>query len=199
MKSSYYFCTTVLVALISVAPAFADIARPSPSPQKTESRIVHRTGLEIVPDANANEARLQISADTLKHMQAALMDTPASPTLAQTIAHSSAKTIIAGLLLFMSISFGGVWLARSARSKQSFAGRHQKIAAVLLLCMATLGAAAIVTRGNAGPPSYYAWRTLPQSLSAGRPTHGAVDIQIVPEGSGIKLIVPIKSKPNGDE
>jgi hypothetical protein len=171
-------------------PALADIARPKP-PEK--GKLVYHSGLQIIPDANASEARLQISQDTLKSIRAALADVHTTPTLTERIAHSSPRTIIAGVLLFMSLSLGGVWLARSANR------RGQRVVAAALLVMATLGAAAIITRGNAGPPGYYAWKNLPQDLAAGRPTQGGVDIEIIPEGSGIKLIVPLKNKPTGDE
>ncbi len=193
MKTGLCLGTVTMIIFVSAMTVFADIARPKPSPEK-ESKIVHHTGLQIVPDAKASEARLQISADTLKYLRVALNDVPANPSLAQRIAHSSTRTIIAGLLLFMSVSLGGVWLARSARAKQ----RPQKVVALVLLGIATLGAAAIITRGNAGPPSYYAWRNLPEALSQGRATQGGVDIEIVPEGSGMKLILPLKNKQNGE-
>ncbi len=192
MKPALCLSTITMILLMTAMPVLADVARPKPSP---ESKIILHTSLQIVPDAKAYEARLQISADALKYFRAALNEVPANPSLAQRIAHSSTRTIIAGLLLFMSVSLGGVWLARSARSKP----RHQKAAAAVLVGIAMLGAAAIITRGNAGPPSYYAWRNLPEALSQGRATQGGIDIEIVPEGSGMKLIVPLKNKQNGEE
>jgi hypothetical protein len=199
MKSAFCLCLLTLLLLMITMPLRADIARPKPSPQREENKVVLHTGLQIVPDAKAYEARLQISEDTLKRLRLALNEAPTSPSLAARIAHSSTRTIVAGLLLFFSVSFGGVWLARSARSRHSILGRHQKAVAVVLLGIATLGAAAIITRGNAGPPSYYAWRNLPDALSHGRATQGGLDIEIIPEGSGVKLIIPLKNKENGDE
>ena len=199
MKSAFCLCLLTLVLLMITMPLRADIARPKPSPQKDENKVVLHTGLQIVPDAKASEARLQISEDTLKRLRVALNEAPTSPSLAARIAHSSTRTIVAGLLLFLSVSFGGVWLARSVGSKHTTLGRHQKAVALVLLGIATLGAAAIITRGNAGPPSYYAWRNLPDALSHGRATQGGLDIEIIPEGSGIKLIIPLKIKENGDE
>jgi hypothetical protein len=191
MKSALHLGILTLVLFMTSAAALADIARPKPSP---ENRIFH-SSLKIVPDGKIYEARLQISASTLKDLQAALNNAPTNPSLAQRIAHSSTRTIVAGLLLFVSVSLGGVWLARSARGKQ----RPQKVVAVVLLGIATVGAAAMITRGNAGPPSYYAWRNLPEALSQGRATQGEVNIEIVSEGSGMKLIVPLKNKQNGEE
>jgi hypothetical protein len=199
MKAVFCLCLLTLVLFMLTMPLRADIARPKPSPQREANKVVLHTGLQIVPDAKVSEARLQISEDTLKLLHLALNEAPTSPSLAARIAHSSTRTIVAGLLLFLSVSFGGIWFARSARSRQSILGRHQKAVALVLLGIATLGAAAIITQGNAGPPGYYAWRNLPDALSRGRATQGGLDIEIVPEGSGIKLIIPLKSKENGDE
>lgn len=199
MKSAFCLCILALVLLVTTIPLRADIARPKRLPQIEQNKAVLHTGLQIVPDAKASEARLQISEDTLKRLRVALNETPTSPSLAARIAHSSPRTIVAGLLLFLSVSFGGVWLARSSRSRPSILGRHQKAVIVVVLCIATLGAAAIITRGNAGPPSYYAWRNLPDALSHGRATQGGLDIEIIPESSGVKLIIPLKNKENGDE
>lgn len=198
MKPAFCLCLLILVVFTITMPLRADIARPKPSPERQGNKVVLHTGLQIVPDAKVSEARLQISGDTLKRLNVALNEAPTTPSLAARIAHSSTRTIIAGLLLFLSASLGGVWLARSARSRHSIVARHQKAVAVVL-GIATLGAAAIITRGNAGPPSYYAWRNLPDALSRGRATQGGLDIEIVPEGSGMKLIIPLKSKENGEE
>jgi len=48
---------------------------------------------------------------------------------------------------------------------------------------AVIGAAAIIARANAGPPSSYLWRKLPQNFSKGTPTYGGIDIEIVPDPS----------------
>jgi len=120
---------------------------------------------------------------------------PANQSMIQRVAHSSTRTIMAGVFLFLSVSFAGVWLARSGQRRS-----HKAIVAVLL-CAAVIGAATIITRANAGPPGYYRWAGLPQALTEGRATSGGLDIEIVPEGSGMKLIVPLRKvkKPNGEE
>jgi hypothetical protein len=173
------------LVLAAAVPAYGDIARPKPSPEKP--KVVLRTSLVVVPESKAYEARLEISQSSLQELRAALANTPANESMAQRIAHSSTRTVMAGLFLFLSLSFAGVWLVRSGQT------RGQKAVAALLMCTAVVGAAAIVTRANAGPPSSYFWRKLPQNLSKGTPTSGAVDIVIVPDspdGSGMKLIVP---------
>ncbi|HAF13850.1 MAG TPA: hypothetical protein DHU55_13660 [Blastocatellia bacterium] len=179
------FCTSGLLLLMAL-PAYGDIARPKPSPEKP--KIALHTSLVVVPDVKAYEARLQISETSLRELRAALANTPTNESMVQRVVHSSTRTAMAGLFLFLSLSFAGVWLARSMQT------RGQKAAAALLLGIAVIGAAAIITRANAGPPSYLYWRKLPQNLSKGYPTSGSVDIEIVPDpqdGSGMKLIVPM--------
>jgi hypothetical protein len=70
--------------------------------------------------------------------------------------------------------------------------------AVLLVTAATLGAAAIITRGNAGPPPAYRWKNLPTALAAGESTAGPVMIEVIPDdpntGTGMVLTIPLKKK-----
>ena len=197
MKRMFIYGAATLVMLAAAAYIYADIARPKASPSPVqEGKFVFHTGLTIVPAENVYEAKLQISQESLKHLQGALASAEvSSPSLGQRIAQSSTRTIIAGLFLFLSVSFAGVWLARSA-SRRS----HKAIAAVLL-AVAVLGAAAIITHANAGPPGYLRWAGLPKALTEGRPTSGGVDIVIVPEGSGITLVIPVRKTkgPNGEE
>ena len=97
--------------------------------------------------------------------------------------------MLAGVFMFLSLSFAGVWLARSVQT------RGQKAIAAFLMGTAVIGAAAIIARANAGPPGSYLWRKLPQNLSKGTPTYGGVDIEIVPDandGSRMKLIIPTR-------
>ena len=198
MKRMFIYGAATLVMLAAAAYIYADIARPKPSPAPVqEGKIVFHTGLTVVPQSEgAYEARLQISQESLQNLREALASAQvSSPSMGQRIAQSSTRTIIAGLFLFLSVSFAGVWLARST-SRRS----HKAIAAALL-AVTVLSAAAIITHANAGPPGYVRWAGLPKALSEGRPTSGGLDIQIVPEGHGMTLIIPIrKSKTaNGEE
>jgi hypothetical protein len=186
MKHLFSLCLFCLVATTTMT-ARADIARPKPSPDKP--RIVLHTGLTIVPDNKAYEARLQISQSSLNDLRAALGDDPNNRSVTQRIAHSSTRTIMAGLFLCLALSFAGVWLARSLES------RGQKTVAALLLGTAVIGGAAIIASANAGPPGLFYWRKLPQNLSKGAATNGGVDIEIVPDtndGRALKLIIPIR-------
>lgn len=181
MLAFYALC----LMLAAGANAYADIARPSPSP--APGKIVFHTSMTVIPDKKAYEARLQISQESLNDLREALANSQSGMSMTQRIANSPTRTIIAGLCLFLSLSFGGVWLMRSAQP------RGQKTVAALLLGIAVVGAATIITRANAGPPPSLRWRNLSENLTAGKPTYASVDIEIMPEGSGMKLIVPVKN------
>lgn len=178
--------SALCLIIAAAANTYADIARPSPSP--APGKIVLHTGIVVVPDKKAYAARLEISQESLNDLRDALAGTPASTLMTQRIANSPTRTIIAGLCLFLSLSFAGVWLMRSAQP------RGQKTVALLLFGVAVVSAAAVITQANAGPPPSYQWRNLSQNLTAGKPTYASVDIQIMPEGSGMKLIVPVKNQ-----
>src|SRR4029453_13599466 len=153
------------------------------------------TSLEIAPDSKIYDARLQIHQSDLQELRAALDAADRNTNIATAVTRSSTRTIIAGLLMFLSVSCAGVWLARS--QGKSSARRTRKVIAAALIGAATIGAAAIITRGNAGPPGYYRWRTLPQALTQGRPTAGGLGVEILPDdpksGSGRGLFFPSKN------
>ena len=72
-----------------------------------------------------------------------------------------------------------------------------------MLVVAVIGTAAIITRGNAGPPGSYRWRNLPQALAEGKATAGGLDIEIIPDdartGANMRLIIPLKKSNPGEE
>jgi hypothetical protein len=194
MKLILFICSLSLLTLLTTSIVDADIAKPKQSPtlkESPKSRVVLHTSLEIAPDTKLYDARLQIPESDLQELRAALDAAAGNTTIAASVTRNSTRTIIAGALLFLSLSFAGVWLARS-RSATVGSGRARKAVAAALIGMATVGAAAIITRGNAGPPGYYRWRGLPQALSAGRATAGSVDIEIVPDDKGIRLLIPLR-------
>src|SRR5262245_14048868 len=177
--------TLLLLFMFAIATvAFADIARPKPSPVANTPSL--HTYMEIVPDSKAYEMRLQMSQDTFNSLRAGVIDAPRNPTISQRISQSPFRTIIAGSFLFLSVAVGGLLLIRSEQ-------KSRRIAAALVIGAAVLGAATIITQANAGPPGYVRWQRLPQALSEGRSTQGDVDIEIVGEGRGIKLIVPLRN------
>jgi len=199
MKATQFIACIALLVM-SVVLVRADIAKPKSTPEPNKSLY---TSLEIIPDAKATEARLQVRQSTLNDLRASLNGEPGNSALASTITRSSKRTIVAGLLMFLSVSFGGVWFVRAFRSGQG-SRRPEKIAAIALVAVTTIGAAAIIARGNAGPPPAYRWRNLPTALAAGQSTAGGVLLEIVPDDPnssiGMKLIIPLKKqKANGEE
>src|SRR6185436_19556533 len=147
MKALLFACCVVFLSAVlanadlrpPIKPANQNAAQPTPEPKY----ILH-TGLEISTDPKAYEARLQISQSQLQSFRAALEGAPGNPPVVGGIAVSAPRTIIAGLLMFLAISIGGILLARSA----SF-GRTRKATAAIIFVAVVLGAAAIITRGNA--------------------------------------------------
>jgi hypothetical protein len=185
MKFLIAACCLVLLTAVSTN---ADIAKPKP-----RARQVLHTSLEIATDAKAYEAKLQISESDVKNLRAALDHENGTAPVVGGIAFSGPRTIVAGLLMFMAVSVAGVLFARSAS-----VGRAQKVIAAVLIMAVMIGAAAIITRGNAGPPGSWRWRNLPQALAEGKPTLGGVDVEIVPDdemnGRTMRLIIPLKKQ-----
>ncbi len=190
------FLLIFIVLLAAVSIANADVPRPK-TPARPANKIFH-TNLEIVPDATIYEARLQISKSDFKNFRAAIDGDVGSSPVVGSIAFSAPRTIIAGLLMFMAVSVAGVMIARSS----SF-GRAQKTIGAVLLIATVLGATAIITRGNAGPPPSWRWHNLPQNLAEGKPTIGGVDVEIVPDdqlsGGRIRLLIPLKKQNTSGE
>jgi len=191
MKVLLFACC---VLLFNAPVTSADLKPPTkPAEQKvSETKYILHTGLEIATDPKAYEAKLQISQSQLQNFRAALDSGAGSPPVVAGIAVSAPRTIIAGLLMFLAISVAGVLLARST----SF-GKTQKAIGAIVIVAVVLGAAAIITRGNAGPPGSYRWRNLPQALAKGESTFGGVDIEVVPDDqlSGrMRLIIPLKKQ-----
>jgi len=185
------------VVLFSAVLANADIKPPTKPAQQKETKYVMHAGLEITTDPKAYEAKLQIPQSQLQSLRAALDGAPGNPPIVAGIALSSTRTIIAGFLMFLAVSVAGVLLARSS----SF-GRTQKALAAIVLVAVVLGAAAIITRGNAGPPGSYRWRNLPQALAKGEATIGGVDVEIVPDeqvSGRMRLIIPLKKQNTSGE
>jgi hypothetical protein len=196
MKALLFACCVVL---FSAVLANADLRPPiKPAEQKvSETKYLLHTSLEIATDPKAYEARLQISQSQLQNFRAALDGAPGNGPVVAGIAVSAPRTIIAGLLMFLAISIAGVLIARSS----SF-GRTQKALGALVLVAVLIGAAAIITRGNAGPPGSYRWRNLPQALAKGESTIGGVDIEVVPDDQlqgRMRLIIPLKKQNTSGE
>ena len=189
MKRTLIATGAVVALLASALYAFGDIARPKPTP-----RSILYSGLTITSDPKAFEARLVISENTLKTLQEAGARNGGDAALSQQIMHSSSRTIMAGLFMFLAISFAGIWFARSGQR------RNTKAIAAAILVGAIFGLGAIIVRANAGPPGYIRWQNLPQNLKDGKDTSGGVSIEVVPGDENMKLIIPVrKSSKPGEE
>ncbi|HMG72245.1 MAG TPA: hypothetical protein VK582_01990 [Pyrinomonadaceae bacterium] len=194
MKRTVVLCTTVLLLIGSAIYAFGDIARPKVTPTATEGKTVLYTSMTVKPDAKASEARLQISQGTLQSIAREAANMSSDQSMTQRVMHSSARTIMAGLFMFLAVSFAGVWFARSSQR------RNSKAVAAAILLATVFGLATVIVRANAGPPGYVRWQGLPQNLKDGKTTGGGVDIQIVPgDESTITLIVPLRKTQNPGE
>jgi hypothetical protein len=185
MKRTLILSAAICALLASAIFAFGDIARPKPSP--AQAKTIFYTGLTVVSDPKSYEARLQISQETMKRLQDAAANN-GSTSMSQSIMHSSTRTIMAGLFMFLAVSFAGVWLARSSQRRN-----HKALAAVLLVAV-VLGVGTVIVRANAGPPGYIRWQNLPQSLKDGKETVGGVQIEVVPGDDNMKLIIPLRNK-----
>src|SRR4030095_14513921 len=124
MKRTLILSAAICALLSGAVFAFGDIARPKPTP--AQGKVIFYTGLTVTPDSKAYEARLQISQETLKRIQVAAANKGGPPSVIQGLIHSSTRTIMTGLFMFLAVSFAGVWLARSGQRRN-----HKTITAVL--------------------------------------------------------------------
>lgn len=174
--------------LTSFAFAVGDVPRPKPTkPTEPITEITVNSSLTITSDSKIYDARLQIPAETLKEINEAVQRGDGSASLMQNIKHSSTRTMMAGLFMFLAVSFAGVWLARSNQR------RNVKAIAAVLVIAFVFGAATVIVRANAGPPGYVRWRNLPQALKDGKETSADVSIEIVPGDGDVKVIIPVRN------
>ena len=192
MKRTLFATAAILALLASAIYAFADIARPKPTP--VEPKGLFYTGMTITSDPKKYEATLQISENTLRRLQEAAGPKGETTSLSQSIMHSSGRTMMAGVFMFLAISFAGVWFARSSQRRN-----HKAVAGVLLIAI-IFGVATVIVRANAGPPGYIRWQNLPESLKDGKDTSGGLMIEVIPGDDNMKLIIPLrKSGKPGEE
>ena len=188
MKRTLILGVAICALIASSIYAFGDIARPKGTPAPKEGKAVLYTSMTVKPDPKASEARLLISQKTLQSIARDAASISSNQSMTERLMHSSTRTMMAGLFMFLAVSFGGVWLARSSQR------RNQKAIAAVIVIAAVFGLATVIVRANAGPPGYIRWQGLPQALKDGKPTGGGVDIVIVPgDDSEITFIVPLRN------
>ena len=191
MKRIFISAAVTCALAASAVLAFGDLAR-SKSSATPEAKSVLYSGLTIVTDSKAYEAKLQISEASLKLISEGAAREGGSASLIQNITHSSSRTMMAGVFMFLAVSFAGVWFARSNQRRNTKA-----IAAVLIVAF-IFGIGTVMVRANAGPPGYIRWQNLPQSLKDGKPTSGGVEVEIVPGDENMKLIIPLRKSGNSE-
>jgi hypothetical protein len=179
-----------------------DIRAPVPEPTPTikPGKVAMYSTLEVVPDPRASEARLQITQSALNELRAE--NKGIGPQAFTMFAgQSQTRTIIGGLFMFVALSTAGVLLARKVRATSLSQTPKAILAAVFLGGL--IGAAAIITRANAGPPGAYRWYNLPQSLTQGKSISAGIEVEIIPEsemsGARFRLIVPIPDPKPGEQ
>ena len=193
MKPIVSLLFVVVLLLSTSTELLADL--PGPKTSKKQNKTLNST-LEIVPDAKATTARLQIRQSDLNQLRAAFEGNAPNQSVAASITNSAPRTIVAGALILLAIATAGILLVRSIRT--SAVSRGQKTAAVIVLVMTILGGAAIVSRGNAGPPPGLRWWDVPKALANGESASGTVTVEIVPDNQNVdaamKLIIPYKKR-----
>jgi hypothetical protein len=182
--------------LAAASPAFADIALPKqPKHNNNEvRRDLPHSRMTIERVEGLREARLQIPRSQVQELNA-LAGIEAGG--AQGATFKSATTIVGGLFISLAVVLTGLLLARSRRGL-----RVGRAAAVVALCVCAAGVTAVVTYANAPPPGGYRAQdpgTLIRAV-AGAPLVGSIRVEVVEEGTEIKLLVPARARTNkGDE
>lgn len=188
MKRILISMAAVVALIATFVFAFGDVPRPKPTkPTEPVRQITVNSSLTITSDRKAYDARIQIPAETLKELNEAVQRGDDSASLMQSIKHSSSRTVMAGLFMFLAVSFAGVWLARSNQR------RNVKAVAAVMVIAFVFGVATVIVRANAGPPGYARWRNLTQNLKDGKETSADVGIEIVPGDGDIKVILPVRN------
>jgi hypothetical protein len=181
--------------LAAAAPAFADIALPKkPDANNNEVRRdlpFSRMSIERVE--GLREARLQIPRSQLRGLNVAAGIEGGG---AQSASIKSAGTIVGGVFVSLAVVLTGLLLVRSRRGL-----RVGRAAAAAVLCVCAAGAA-VVTYANVAPPPGIRPQdpgTLVKAVT-GAPLAGSIRIEVVEEGTVIKLLVPARAlKTAGDE
>ncbi len=201
MRPFKYFAA-IAALLFASSSALADIALPKPPkeprhiPNNSEIRRdlpFSRMSIERVE--GLREARLQIPRSQLERLGFAAGTvgggSPAS-------AARSFGTVVAGLFISLGVALTGLMLLRSRRRGL---GVGRATAAALFACVCAAGLAGVAAYANAGPPPGYQPQdpgTLVRAASGGA-LAGSIRVEVVEEGTEIKLLVPSKTRTRGDE
>lgn len=186
--------------LFASSPASADIALPkSPTPTPPAVGEIRRdlpySQMTIERVEGLREARLQIPRTQLRWMNG-MAGEAGAVSGARPGPLGGTGTVVGGLFLSLSVILTGLLLVRSRRGLA--AGR---VAAALLACVCAAVLAGVAAYANAGPPPGYRAQnpgTLIRAASAGT-LSGSIRIEVVEEGTELKLLLPAKSPKGGGE
>ena len=186
-----------LALLLAVAsPVFADIALPKrPNNNDEIRRDLPAARMTIERVEGLREARLQIPRSRLQELGvAAGVDAGG----AQSASFKSAGTIVGGLFISLALVLTGLLLVRSRR--RVALGRAT---AAVLVCACAAVCAAVAAYANVAPPPNLRVQdpgTLVKAVS-GVPLAGSIRVEVVDDGTEIKLLVPaVKTRSGrGDE
>jgi hypothetical protein len=194
MKKSWFPRAAMLALLFVTATplAFADIPNPNKLNRNSSSSSDLKIQMQIDTDEKAKEARLVIPRAVFQQMRAQADGTGSQTTGTTATARffnmSGAQTIMSGIFLSLAFAFGGVWLVRSRKGAE----RTARMAALSIALLLAGGVTASVAYANAGPPPVARSLTskilIPELQWWG--AYGEVKVEIVEEGSDIKLVLP---------
>jgi len=183
-----------LLLVVAASPAFADIAPPPGTRTKAERlgevrRDLPYSQMSIERVEGLREARLQIPRSQLAGMGlAAGLEQPSAPSGVW----KGAGTAVAGLFLSLAFVLTGVLLVRSRRRGVAVG----RAAAVTVACVCAAGLAAVAAYANIAPPQGYRPQdpgTLIKAVS-GQALKGSIRIELVEDGTEVKLLVPARSQ-----
>ena len=201
MRPFKYFAA-VAALLFASSSAFADIALPRPPKEPRADlgvgavrRDLPYSRMSIERVEGLREARLQIPRARLEQLGVAAGNvgggSPASSA-------RSLGTVVAGLFISLGMALTGLMLLRLRRRGL---GVGRAAAAALVACACAAGLAGVAAYANAGPPPGYSAQdpgTLVRAATGGA-LAGSIRVEVVEEGTEIKLLVPAKSRTRGGE
>lgn len=198
MKTFKYFAALALL-LAAAAPAFADIAPPDPPKKKADRlgevrRDLPYSQMTIERVEGLREARLQIPRGQLAGLGLAAGLEQNGETGGRL---NGLGTAVAGVFLSLAVVLTGLMLVRSRRRGLAVG----RAAAAVLVSAVAVGFAAVAAYANMAPPVGYRPQdpgTLIRAVS-GQPLKGSIRVEIVEDGSDIKLLIPARSQRAGHE
>jgi hypothetical protein len=192
MRLFKHFAVFALL-LVAATPVFADLALPKkPRPNSEVRYDLPFSRMTIERVEGLREARLQIPRSQLEQMNAAAgIEGGASAASLK-----SAGTVLGGIFISLGVVLTGLLLMRSRR-RVAFG----RATVALVVCVCAAGVAAVAAYANAPAPHYRQQDpgTLIKAVT-GAPLAGSIRVEVLDEGTEIKLLVPAKARNSrGDE